>query len=111
MICSINFFTSNYPGDSWRLRSLVVWVWAMDTVHKCLIVVGNYQDLVSGRVMNPTGPNRLMIFTHIATSWVAVPVQIFFMYRIWRFQNRIRWFFVIPLVRIIISLPANEARI
>ncbi|KAJ2925783.1 hypothetical protein H1R20_g11312, partial [Candolleomyces eurysporus] len=93
----INFFTSNYPGDSWRLRSLVIWVWAMDTVHKCLIMAGNYQDLVSGKVMNPTGPNRLMIFTHVATSWVAVPVQLFFMYRIWRFQNRIRWFFVIPL--------------
>ncbi|KAJ2915064.1 hypothetical protein MD484_g5346, partial [Candolleomyces efflorescens] len=93
----ILFFASKYPGDSWRLKTLVLWVWAMDTVHKGLIIAGNYKDLVSGRVINPTGPNKEMILTHIATSWVAVPVQLFFMYRIWRFQSRIRWFFVIPL--------------
>ncbi|KAJ2927008.1 hypothetical protein H1R20_g10090, partial [Candolleomyces eurysporus] len=53
-ILSILFFASKHPGDSWRLKSLVVWVWAMDTVHKCLIMTGTYKDIVSGRAMSPT---------------------------------------------------------
>ncbi|RXW13152.1 hypothetical protein EST38_g12705 [Candolleomyces aberdarensis] len=89
----------------------------MDTVHKCLIMAGNYKDIVSGKAMNPTGPNRLMIVTQAFTSFVAVPVQVFFMYRIWRCKrqplhslstsihrivcnkvaNRVRWFFIVPL--------------
>ncbi|RXW12835.1 hypothetical protein EST38_g13018 [Candolleomyces aberdarensis] len=88
----------------------------MDTIHKGLIMAGNYKDIVSGRAMSPTAPgNYVMIVTQVfivsglepeysssliqsqIQSLVAVPVQVFFMYRIWRFANRVRWFFIVPL--------------
>ncbi|KAJ2927007.1 hypothetical protein H1R20_g10091, partial [Candolleomyces eurysporus] len=94
----ILFFASKHPGDSWRLKSLVVWVWAMDTIHKCLIMTGNYKDIVSGNAMNPRAPgSRVMIVTQSFPSLVAVPVQAFFVYRIWRLANRLRWIFIVPL--------------
>ncbi|RXW17275.1 hypothetical protein EST38_g8581 [Candolleomyces aberdarensis] len=81
----ILFFASKHPGDSWRLKSLVVWVWAMDTIHKCLIMTGNYKDIVSGNAMNPRASgSRVMLVMQSFPSLVAVPVQAFFMYRIWR---------------------------
>ncbi|KAJ2924157.1 hypothetical protein H1R20_g12936, partial [Candolleomyces eurysporus] len=94
----IFFFASKHPGDSWRLKSLVVWAWAMDTVLKCVIMTGEYQDIVSGKAMDPTAHvDRLMIVMQSFPSLVAAPVQVFFMYRIWRFANRARWIFIVPL--------------
>ncbi|KAJ2926184.1 hypothetical protein H1R20_g10913, partial [Candolleomyces eurysporus] len=69
----------------------------MDTVHKCVIIAGNYIDLVSGEAMSSREVNSVFIVTNIFTSWVSVPVQIYFAWRIWRFKNPIRWAFVVFL--------------
>ncbi|KAJ2924550.1 hypothetical protein H1R20_g12539, partial [Candolleomyces eurysporus] len=60
-------------------------------------MAGNYVDIVSGEAMNSREVNSVFIVTNIFTSWVSVPVQIFFTWRIWRFKNPIRWAFVVFL--------------
>ncbi|KAJ2912085.1 hypothetical protein MD484_g8329, partial [Candolleomyces efflorescens] len=80
----ILFFVRQYPGDSWRVKLLVLWVWGVDTAHKCIIMGGTYTDIVSGHAVNYRQPNTVFIVTYTLTSCISVPVQSYFTWRIWK---------------------------
>ncbi|KAN0086247.1 hypothetical protein V8E55_007381 [Tylopilus felleus] len=82
---------TRYPKDRLILKSLVVWLWLVNTVHEILIVKGVYDSQIVGfcdyhRVQTPI-PEYL---------WQAL-LTTFFTHRIWRF-NGTPWFYWAILV-------------
>ncbi|KAF6754687.1 hypothetical protein DFP72DRAFT_898546 [Ephemerocybe angulata] len=91
------FFTAN-PRDTWQLRTLVVWLWVMDTVHQCLLASGNFKATITGDTMNLTHIRTEYVYSILFTTLVSVPVQIFFSWRIWKLGKIAKAIFVGLLV-------------
>ncbi|KIK81237.1 hypothetical protein PAXRUDRAFT_832991 [Paxillus rubicundulus Ve08.2h10] len=78
-----------YPKDDVALKALVWWLWITDTVHQVLLVDGVYTSQITdfcdyGRVSTVVPEFLWQLFL---TSLVAIPSQVFFTYRIWRFTG------------------------
>ncbi|KAJ6618000.1 hypothetical protein B0H10DRAFT_1914071 [Mycena sp. CBHHK59/15] len=87
---------NRYPDDHWILKLLVIWTWLADTVHQGLILSLEYSTLVAH--FGDLGPifqiNTEVILQGLFTIVVSVPIQLFFLHRIWRLSgNRI----IVPL--------------
>ncbi|KIK79895.1 hypothetical protein PAXRUDRAFT_833871 [Paxillus rubicundulus Ve08.2h10] len=83
-----------YPNDNIALKALVWWLWITDTVHQALLVDGVYTsqitDFCNYARVSTVVPEFL--WQLLLTSLVAIPSQVFFTYRIWRFAGR-RWIY------------------
>jgi len=78
-----------YPKDNIALKALVWWLWTTDTVHQVLLVKGVYTSQITdfcdyGRVSTVVPE---FLWQLLLTSLVAIPSQVFFTYRIWRFTG------------------------
>ncbi|KAJ2912086.1 hypothetical protein MD484_g8328, partial [Candolleomyces efflorescens] len=98
------FFARKYPGDSWRIKSLVLWVWGMDTAHKCLVMAGSYLDVVSGDAVTSRTPNVVVAFLYLSTSLVSVPVQTYFTWRIWKCRAKVISILILSLTELILKV-------
>ncbi|KAH0831229.1 hypothetical protein J3R83DRAFT_13811 [Lanmaoa asiatica] len=89
----------SYQKDTIILKSLVAWVFVLDTLHTILISLGVWQYFVVN-----FGDDSFLTYTHapllisiVVTSAVSSTVQSFFIYRIWFLvKSRFRW--LIPAI-------------
>ncbi|KAF9238062.1 hypothetical protein BU15DRAFT_75458 [Melanogaster broomeanus] len=87
-------YYERYSKDTVILKSLVAFVFVLDTLHTFLISVGVWQYFVVH-----FGDDTFLMYTHapllisiIVTSTVSSTVQSFFIYRIWFLtQSRFKW--------------------
>ncbi|KAJ7301862.1 hypothetical protein B0H14DRAFT_2756704 [Mycena olivaceomarginata] len=89
-------YFNTYTDDPFILKILVVWTWLSDTVHQGLILSLEYSTLITH--FGDLGPisqiNKEVILQGFFTIFVSVPVQLFFLHRIWRLSgNKI----IVPL--------------
>ncbi|KAJ7638513.1 hypothetical protein FB45DRAFT_903096 [Roridomyces roridus] len=89
-------YFNTYPDDPLALKVLVAWTWLSDTVHQGLILSLEYSTLITHfGDLAPIGEiNTEVILQGFFTIFVSVPVQFFFLHRIWRLSgNKV----IIPL--------------
>ncbi|KAF8558675.1 hypothetical protein OG21DRAFT_1088413 [Imleria badia] len=87
-------YYERFTEDSIILKSLVAWVFVLDTLHTVLISAGVWQYFVVH-----FGDDSFLAYTHapllisiVVTSAVSSTVQSFFIYRIWfLMKSRFRW--------------------
>ncbi|KAN0094599.1 hypothetical protein V8E55_002886 [Tylopilus felleus] len=92
--------------DAIILKSLVAWVFVLDTLHTVLISVGVWQYFVVH-----FGDDKFITYTHapllisiVVTSAVSSTVQSFFIYRIWFLtRSRFRWLFPVILMPFVVA--------
>ncbi|KAF9459886.1 hypothetical protein BDZ94DRAFT_985909 [Collybia nuda] len=80
---------------------LVMWIWVMDTIHQCLLMAGSYKGNVSGEIYLTNNVRVEFVIQMLFTSLVSIPIQVFFIYRIWRFAKR-PW--IIPVLAVPVIL-------
>jgi hypothetical protein len=95
-IQSFNYFF-NYPGDSWILKSMVAWLWIMDTTHQVALNAGLYKVLISkfGSIEAVTVLRPEFTLQILFTVLGSTVAQLFFTYRLWMFSEK-KW--IIPAV-------------
>jgi len=89
-------YYERYTKDTIILKSLVTWVFVLDTLHILLICVGAWQYLVLhfGDVTFLAYNHPPMLISVAVSSAVSCTVQSFFIYRIWLLmRSRFRWLF------------------
>ncbi|KAJ7665706.1 hypothetical protein B0H17DRAFT_1210827 [Mycena rosella] len=78
-----------YTEDATILKVLVAWTWLADTVHQGLILSLEYSTLI--KHFGDLGPifeiNKEVILQGFFTIAISVPVQLFFLHRIWRLSG------------------------
>jgi len=87
-------YYERYTGDTILLKSLVAWVFVLDTLHIFPICAGVWQYFVVH-----FGDDTFLAYTHaplvislVVTSAVSSTVQSFFIYRIWLLtRSHFRW--------------------
>ncbi|KAG8216100.1 hypothetical protein J3R82DRAFT_8101 [Butyriboletus roseoflavus] len=100
--------------DSIILKSLVAWVFALDTLHTILISLGVWQYFVVH-----FGDDTFLAYTHapllisiVVTSAVSSTVQSFFIYRIWFLtRGRFGWLFPAILMPFVVAQLGEPAQL
>ncbi|KAI9567758.1 hypothetical protein HD554DRAFT_946310 [Boletus coccyginus] len=95
-----------YTKDPIILKSLVAWVFVLDTLHTFLICAGVWQYFVVH-----FGDDTFLAYTHapllisiVVTSAVSSTVQLFFIYRIWSLMRiRFKWLFPAILIPFVVA--------
>ncbi|KAH7917972.1 hypothetical protein BV22DRAFT_1042060 [Leucogyrophana mollusca] len=80
----------HYQEDKMVFKFFVAYLWVFDTTHQSLIIGGVYKILVVW-FDNPlflTNVVQELIWGYLISTFVALPTQGFFVYRIWRFTNK-----------------------
>ncbi|KAI0804632.1 hypothetical protein BC629DRAFT_1195259 [Irpex lacteus] len=77
----------NYNNDRMSLKILVLSLWVLDTTHQCLLVSAVYEDIITGRILEPDKINGQYFITVILTTFVSTPVKGYFTYRIYKFTH------------------------
>ncbi|KIK76822.1 hypothetical protein PAXRUDRAFT_835218 [Paxillus rubicundulus Ve08.2h10] len=99
-------YYERYPKDTVILKSLVAFVFVLDTLHTFLISVGVWQYFVLH-----FGDDIFLLYTHapllisiVVTSAISSAVQSFFIYRIWSLtRNRFKWVFPVVLIPFVVA--------
>ncbi|KAI0066224.1 hypothetical protein BV25DRAFT_1516883 [Artomyces pyxidatus] len=97
-------YIRHYPDDSWRLKALVAFVWAMDTAQTCLISVVTWQYLILN-FMNPHITDHIFPTVAATVSFTALltfTVNGFFVHRVHRLSQS-NWWLTGPTVFCLIS--------
>jgi len=95
-----------YPKDTFILKSLVAFVFVLNTLHTFLISAGVWQCLILH-----FGDETFLLYTHtpmliavVVTSAISSSVQSFFIYRIWSLtRNRFKWVFPVVLIPFVVA--------
>ncbi|KLO12252.1 hypothetical protein SCHPADRAFT_941345 [Schizopora paradoxa] len=80
------YYFEKYPKDNWWIKSLVIWVWCLDTTHQALTCHGTYTYLVS-QYGNPAYLNNILPSLKgmaFISAFIWVSVQSFLVLRIYR---------------------------
>ncbi|KAF9017601.1 hypothetical protein BDZ89DRAFT_1022050 [Hymenopellis radicata] len=93
------YFVYHNTHDSIGMKLMVVWLWIMDTIHMVIVDRGFW--VLVYKVHDPFILSTEYLVAGLFTALVALPVQLFFTYRIWIFSQRM-W--IVPLVFIPASL-------
>ncbi|KAF9224889.1 hypothetical protein BS17DRAFT_55366 [Gyrodon lividus] len=99
-------YYERYPKDTFILKSLVAFVFVLDTLHTFLISIGVWQYFVLH-----FGDETFILYTHppllisiVVTSAVSSAVQSFFIYRIWSLtRNWCKWVFPVVLLPFVVA--------
>ncbi|KAI3612769.1 hypothetical protein WG66_014750 [Moniliophthora roreri] len=83
-------YFQTYAKDHWILKFLVIWIWVMDTVHQGLVISLEYITLIEhfGDPSPLFEINKEVTLSILFTVFVSVPIQIFFVYRIYVLGGR-----------------------
>ncbi|KAF8649618.1 hypothetical protein AX16_005707 [Volvariella volvacea WC 439] len=103
----------NYDSDHWAIRSLVLFVWSMDTANQILMLKSVFPVLITqwGRVAGLFESQIELLHHNWVGGLVAIGVQMFFLYRIYVFSGN-KWLFpalMTPVVwwQLIGTIPYN----
>ncbi|KIJ05877.1 hypothetical protein PAXINDRAFT_20892 [Paxillus involutus ATCC 200175] len=99
-------YYGRYPKDPVILKSLVAFVFVLDTLHTFLISVGVWQCLILhfGDETFLMYTNAPMLISVVVTSVISSSVQSFFIYRIWSLtRNRFKWVFPVVLIPFVVA--------
>ncbi|KAF8843433.1 hypothetical protein BDN67DRAFT_160151 [Paxillus ammoniavirescens] len=100
-------YYERYPKDKVILKSLVAFVFVLDTLHTFFISVGVWQCFVLH-----FGDDTFLLYIHprplliavVVTSAISSSVQCFFIYRIWSLaRNRFKWAFPVVLIPFVVA--------
>ncbi|KAI0315344.1 hypothetical protein OF83DRAFT_1132460, partial [Amylostereum chailletii] len=93
------YFVHHHRQDQLPLKLLVVHLWLMDTVHLVFIIKGAWLTISTPGLAFSL--SRDYLWAGIFSGLVALPVQLFFLYRIWRFigkEHMWRWLLFVVFV-------------
>jgi len=84
-------YYNTYTQDKKALKLLVLWVWTMDTVHQGMMLAYEYNLLILrfgdlGPIIKPYIDINVTVQS-IFTILVSVPIQMFFVHRIYRLSD------------------------
>ncbi|KAH8113548.1 hypothetical protein DFH11DRAFT_306732 [Phellopilus nigrolimitatus] len=99
------YYFNRYTKDEWWMKTLVVWVWVLDTIHQGLITHTAYTYLITN-YGNPVFLNTIvdtLLIEVLFNALVVLSVQTFFVMRIWKLSHK-----SIPLIVILCMLVAAE---
>ncbi|KAJ7156548.1 hypothetical protein C8R43DRAFT_998304 [Mycena crocata] len=84
-------YYNTYPKDRMSLKLLVLWIWVVNTVHQGMLLAYEYNLLIRrfGDIAPITKPYvDINVTTQaILNLLIAIPVQFFFLYRIYRLSG------------------------
>ncbi|GJE90602.1 hypothetical protein PsYK624_067460 [Phanerochaete sordida] len=80
----------NYEEDHLWMKALVVYIWMLDTVIEALLFAGIFPPLITqwGSVASYATVQPALVIRTLLSYVLAVPVQLFFHYRIYRFTGK-----------------------
>ncbi|KAF4604683.1 hypothetical protein EYR40_003461 [Pleurotus pulmonarius] len=87
------YFLHFRKNDSNLIKALVIWLWICDTTHLILTNRGFWVDIVLSD--NGFIVSQEYLWASFFTCLVALPCQLFFVYRIWIFAGK---FWLIPTI-------------
>ncbi|GJE90603.1 hypothetical protein PsYK624_067470 [Phanerochaete sordida] len=80
----------NYDSDHFSMKALVIFLWMLDTVIEALSFAGIFPPLITrwGSVATFSSVQPALVIRTLLSYVLAVPVQFFFLYRIYRFTGK-----------------------
>ncbi|GJE83984.1 hypothetical protein PsYK624_000580 [Phanerochaete sordida] len=81
-------YFSNYESDPWWLKAVVAAVWAIDTVTEALTLPAIFPLMATPTSLITTSIPPPMAMRTLLSYVVAAVVQLFFIYRIYRFSGK-----------------------
>ncbi|KAJ7280258.1 hypothetical protein C8J57DRAFT_1302113 [Mycena rebaudengoi] len=83
-------YFNTYSNDPCIVKVLVAWTWIADTVHQGLLLSYEYSILIThfGDLEPRFQVNTEVILQGLFTICISVPIQLFFLNRIWRLSGK-----------------------
>ncbi|KAI0756352.1 hypothetical protein C8Q80DRAFT_24866 [Daedaleopsis nitida] len=103
-VSQMYYYYTRYQRDPWYYKTLVVLVWATDTIHQCLISHTIYWYLIT-TYGDPTALTKLVntiIIEVLFQAFTGLFVQSFFAARVWRLSGK-KLYLTLPVVSMLIA--------